>query len=66
YFNAHPTGAMMKEQRLDAAISDGGIANCGQSQNCVQVCPKGILLTTALAEVNRDANRHAWKRWFFS
>lgn len=64
YFNAHPTGAMMKEQRLDAAISDGGIANCGQSQNCVQVCPKGIPLTTALAEVNRDANRHAWKRWF--
>lgn len=64
YFNAHPTGAMMEGQRLDVAISDGGIANCGNSQNCVQVCPKEIPLTQALAQLNRDANRHAWKRWF--
>ncbi|MCK9906395.1 4Fe-4S dicluster domain-containing protein, partial [Frankia sp. Cpl3] len=62
YFNSHPTGAMSKNQRLDAAISEAGIANCGNSQNCVQVCPKGIPLTEALAGLNRDANKHAWKR----
>ncbi|MFY0543573.1 succinate dehydrogenase iron-sulfur subunit [Brevibacillus sp. H7] len=66
YFNAHPTGAMSKAARLDVAISEAGIVNCGNSQNCVQVCPKGIPLTNALAELNRDANKHAWKRWFFT
>jgi len=63
-FNAHPTGAMIKKERLDVAISDAGIVHCGNSQNCVQVCPKEIPLTTALAQLNRDANGHAWKRWF--
>lgn len=64
YFNAHPTGAMMRGERLDVAIGEAGIVHCGNSQNCVQVCPKEIPLTTALAELNRDANRHAWRRWF--
>lgn len=62
YFNMHPTGSMRKERRLDTVIGDGGIANCGNSQNCVQVCPKEIPLTTALAELNRDANKSALRR----
>ena len=66
YFNSHPTGAMLKQQRLDVAIGEQGIVNCGNSQNCVQVCPKEIPLTKALAEINREANRHALKRWFFN
>lgn len=66
YFSAHPTGAMTKSSRLDVAISEVGIVNCGNSQNCLQVCPKGIPLTNALAELNRDANKHAWKRWFLT
>ncbi|NLY79763.1 MAG: succinate dehydrogenase iron-sulfur subunit, partial [Lysinibacillus sp.] len=40
-FNAHPTGAMYKGERLAAIMGDGGLANCGNSQNCVQACPKG-------------------------
>jgi succinate dehydrogenase / fumarate reductase iron-sulfur subunit len=65
YFNTHPTGAMSKAERLDVAIGESGIANCGNAQNCVQVCPKGIPLTSALGRLNREATRHALKRWLF-
>lgn len=34
-FNAHPTGAMHKAERLNALMGDGGIQDCGNSQNCV-------------------------------
>lgn len=64
YFNMHPTGAALKKDRMDVAISEGGIVNCGNSQNCVQVCPKEIPLTEALAQINRESNKHALKRWF--
>jgi succinate dehydrogenase / fumarate reductase iron-sulfur subunit len=63
YFNMHPTGKMQKDQRMDAVIGDGGIANCGNSQNCVQACPKEIPLANAIAELNKEANRHALKKW---
>jgi succinate dehydrogenase / fumarate reductase, iron-sulfur subunit len=62
YFNMHPTGNMQKDKRLDAVIGESGIHNCGNSQNCVQVCPKEIPLTTALGELNREANKAALKR----
>ncbi len=38
---------------LDAAMGEGGIADCGNAQNCVQVCPKEIPLTTAIGELGR-------------
>lgn len=65
-FNAHPTGAMHKSERLDALMDDGGIDGCGNSQNCVQVCPKGIPLTTSIAAMNRDTNLQAFKNFFGS
>ena len=40
---------MHKADRLRAIMGDGGLANCGNSQNCVQSCPKGIPLTTSIA-----------------
>lgn len=52
-FNAHPTGAMNASERLNGLMEDGGIDGCGNSQNCVQVCPKGIPLTTSIAAMNR-------------
>lgn len=63
YFNMHPTGATLKNQRLEVVIGPEGIANCGNSQNCVQVCPKEIPLTTALAELNGESNRYALWSW---
>lgn len=64
YFNMHPTGASKKEDRMEVIIGEEGISNCGNSQNCVQVCPKEIPLTTALAELNKAANRYAIRSWF--
>lgn len=64
YFNMHPTGKMKKHERLEVVVSDEGIHNCGNSQNCVQVCPKEIPLTTALADLNREANLFTLKKWF--
>lgn len=62
-FNSHPTGAMNKEERLEALLEDGGLQECGNSQNCVQACPKGIPLTTAIAKSNWDATKHMFKKW---
>lgn len=62
-FNIHPTGSMHKEERLEALLGEGGIHECGNSQNCVQVCPKGIPLTTSIAAMNRDVNRFAFSSW---
>lgn len=53
-FNIHPTGEMQKEDRLDAVMGDGGITDCGNAQNCVQVCPKEIELTTSIADMGRQ------------
>ncbi len=63
-FNAHPTGAAEKEARLEVLAGVGGIADCGNSQNCVKVCPKDIPLTTSLAKAGRDATVHKVKQWF--
>ena len=53
-FNEHPTGKVLKEERLRALAGDGGVQECGFAQNCVEVCPKGIPLTNAISDVSRD------------
>ena len=53
-FNSHPTGQVLKRERLTALMGDGGIQECGYAQNCVEVCPKDIPLTTSIAEVGGD------------
>ena len=45
-------------------MEKGGITSCGNSQNCVRVCPKDIKLTTYLAQLNRDVNVQAVKNIF--
>jgi succinate dehydrogenase / fumarate reductase iron-sulfur subunit len=63
-FNLHPTGALQKEERLNALMQKGGIASCGNSQNCVQACPKKIPLTTTFAKLNRQVNKLAVSQLF--
>ena len=65
-FNAHPTGEMHKAERMDALLTEGGLQDCGNSQNCVKVCPKGIPLTTSIAAVNREATIHSFKSFYGS
>ena len=58
-FNAHPTGKALKRERLTALMGDGGIQECGYAQNCVEVCPKDIPLTTSIAEVGGEVMKQA-------
>jgi len=62
-FNTHPTGEMNKAERLEALMEDGGIEGCGNSQNCVRSCPKGIPLTTSIAAMNKETSKHMFKQW---
>lgn len=63
-FNDHPTGAMNAGERLEVLMGPGGIQVCGNSQNCVAVCPKEIPLTTSIARAGRQTTWHAIKRLF--
>lgn len=57
---------MNKAERLAAIMGDGGLASCGNSQNCVQACPKGIPLTTSIAALNREATVQMFRNFFGS
>jgi succinate dehydrogenase / fumarate reductase, iron-sulfur subunit len=63
-FNAHPTGALNAGERLDLLTSPGGIQDCGNAQNCVNVCPKKIPLTTSIGRAGRATALRAIAKWF--
>ena len=58
-FNMHPTGKVLKDERLDALMGDGGIQECGYAQNCIEVCPKDIPLTKSISDVGGDVMKKA-------
>ena len=64
YFNMHKTGAAHKGDRLEVMEEPGGIADCGNAQNCVKVCPKELPLTEAIGAVGRATTVHAIKKFF--
>jgi succinate dehydrogenase / fumarate reductase iron-sulfur subunit len=35
-------------------MGDGGLSDCGNAQNCAEVCPKKIPLTTAIGQLGRQ------------
>jgi succinate dehydrogenase / fumarate reductase, iron-sulfur subunit len=63
-FNAHPTGKMQRHSRLRPLMEEGGISDCGQAQNCVEVCPKNIPLTDSIAVISRDVTLQAFRDLF--
>jgi len=63
-FNLHPVGKSLEGERLEAITDEAGITNCGNAQNCVKVCPKGVPLTEAIAQLGRDATTHKVKKFF--
>ncbi len=63
-FNMHQTGKEHAGERLDLLMGPGGINDCGNSQNCVKVCPKEIPLTESIAAIGRATTVHAIKRFF--
>ena len=62
-FNLHPSGAMHKTLRLGTMMGEGGVADCGKAQNCVEVCPKEIPLVDSIATVARDTTKHMLFGW---
>jgi succinate dehydrogenase / fumarate reductase, iron-sulfur subunit len=63
-FNDHPTGAALKEQRLEELMGEGGIGDCGKAGNCVEVCPKDIPLLESIASVQRQETVYTIKKFF--
>ena len=63
-FNTHPIGKMNKDERLDAIMGMDGISECGNAQNCVEVCPKDITLTDAIAKLGWATSIRAIKKFF--
>jgi succinate dehydrogenase / fumarate reductase, iron-sulfur subunit len=39
---------------LRSLMAPGGIEDCGNAQNCVKACPKGIPLVESIVEVNKQ------------
>jgi len=62
-FNLHPVGKSLETDRLDFLTTEEGVTGCGNAQNCVKVCPKGVPLTRAIAQINRDTTVYKLKRW---
>lgn len=53
-FNAHPVGKLMAEERTRELMREGGVSDCGNAQNCREVCPKKIPLTESIAVMGRE------------
>ena len=62
-FNLQPTGKGLEKDRLEFLTSEEGITGCGSAQNCIKVCPKGVPLVKAIAQINRDTTIYAIKKW---
>lgn len=63
-FNLNPTGAMRRDDRLKTLMGEGGIADCGNAQNCQQVCPKEVPLLDSISAIGRDTTLQALKDTF--
>ncbi|MFN7021751.1 MAG: succinate dehydrogenase iron-sulfur subunit [Phycisphaerales bacterium] len=63
-FNMHETGKQLASERLEALSGPGGVADCGNAQNCVKVCPKNIPLTESIAAMGRAVTIHAFTSFF--
>lgn len=62
--NGHPTGRYFAADRLHAIMGDGGLSDCGNAQNCVEVCPKDIPLTTAIGQLGRQTTVQTFRDLF--
>ncbi len=61
--NLHPTGALQKRERVEALMTEGGVADCGKAQNCVEVCPKEIPLVDSIADMARETTKQMLFGW---
>lgn len=62
-FDLHPVGKALSSERMEFMTSEEGITGCGNAQNCVKVCPKGVPLTLAIARINRHTTVYKIRKW---
>jgi succinate dehydrogenase / fumarate reductase iron-sulfur subunit len=58
-FNAHPVGKLTSDERTRELMKEGGVSDCGNAQNCREVCPKKIPLTESIAVMGRQVVKQA-------
>jgi len=63
-FNDHPTGYTQRSARLRPLMEEGGIVDCGNAQNCQQVCPRDVPLLDSIAAIGRDVTLQAARDLF--
>jgi len=63
-FNLHPVGKTLEKERLQFLTGEEGVTGCGNAQNCVKVCPKGVPLTQSIAQLNRDTTVFKFRQFF--
>jgi succinate dehydrogenase / fumarate reductase iron-sulfur subunit len=64
YFNMHEVGKVDADERLEAVMGEGGITDCGNNQNCVEVCPKEIPLVDSIGWLGRAATVYSIRKMF--
>jgi len=57
--NLVPSGLDKGGARISASMHRGGLADCGASGNCFEVCPAGIDLPAAISEFGYIAGRYS-------
>ena len=62
--NMSPTGKVLKNERLDALMDEGGIHHCGNAQNCTLHCPASVPLTESIAEMGKQTTKRMFTRFF--
>ena len=62
--NLHPSGPLTKEERTAELMGVGGIVDCGNAQNCVEVCPKEVPLTRAIGDMGRQTTAKFFRDLF--
>ncbi len=60
-FNSQPLGKSIAKERLQALMTEGGIEDCGNAQNCVKSCPKEIPLVKSIANINRQITQNIFE-----
>jgi succinate dehydrogenase / fumarate reductase iron-sulfur subunit len=62
--NRHPVGRGGAAARLEMLGGRGGVADCAGAENCERVCPRGIPLVAAAAELSGEVLLHSVKQFF--
>lgn len=58
-----PMSEIGRSERLELAMAPGGIDNCANAENCVEVCPVGVPLVDSLGRLSRATTRQWLKGW---